>query len=323
MSGVPARRRLSDCPTLKSRFDRIVTCQRLGMRECRITFIARSWRDLSCKRDASWSNTNIDKSTLQSLSVDEAKWLSHHFHPNLIEPLFVEIVGALTATDRRDPVADVATLAKKMLGMGLTTTPNMCHRDLIILIIGNLLGVEFNLDGRIVLHGAQPVPQEGNTGIWFLPEPPEIEALRRLAKGKFVDREKEGAVLLRNFVADVDLRRIREVFEAAPSGYRARDLHEVLAIVDKILDGRGRYDSLRKALDHLHISSRHRAPIVTRWKLMGGPPFKDFAPYAYYVLRVEEAHPAVPGWSICSMRVPCAGDQRRARGDIGWLGRDR
>jgi hypothetical protein len=28
----------------------------------------------------------------------------------------------------------------------------------------------------------------------------------------------------------------------------------------------------------------------------------------------KEAHPAVPGWSICSMRVPCAGDQRRAEG---------
>jgi len=36
-----------------------------------------------------------------------------------------------------------------------------------------------------------------------------------------------------------------------------------------------------------------------------------------------KAHPAVPGRSICSVRVPCAGDQRRAGGDIGWLGRDR
>src|SRR5882757_6371111 len=36
-----------------------------------------------------------------------------------------------------------------------------------------------------------------------------------------------------------------------------------------------------------------------------------------------EAHPAVPGWSICSMRVPCAGDLPRARGGTGWLGRDR
>jgi hypothetical protein len=30
----------------------------------------------------------------------------------------------------------------------------------------------------------------------------------------------------------------------------------------------------------------------------------------------DEAHPAVPGWSICSMGVPCAGDQRRAGGDM-------
>jgi hypothetical protein len=37
----------------------------------------------------------------------------------------------------------------------------------------------------------------------------------------------------------------------------------------------------------------------------------------------QKAHPAVPGWSICSMRVPCAGDQRPAGGDMGWRGRDR
>jgi hypothetical protein len=40
-------------------------------------------------------------------------------------------------------------------------------------------------------------------------------------------------------------------------------------------------------------------------------------------IRRPEAHPAVPGWSICSMRVPCAGDQRRTGGDMEWLGRDR
>jgi hypothetical protein len=35
-----------------------------------------------------------------------------------------------------------------------------------------------------------------------------------------------------------------------------------------------------------------------------------------------KAHPVVPGWSICSIRVPCAGDLRRGRGGTGWLGRD-
>jgi Protein of unknown function (DUF2786) len=37
----------------------------------------------------------------------------------------------------------------------------------------------------------------------------------------------------------------------------------------------------------------------------------------------RKAHPAVPGRSICSMRGPCAGEQRRAGGEMGWLGRDR
>ncbi len=34
-------------------------------------------------------------------------------------------------------------------------------------------------------------------------------------------------------------------------------------------------------------------------------------------LENAKAHPAVPGRSICSMRVPCAGDQRRAGGTLG------
>lgn len=37
----------------------------------------------------------------------------------------------------------------------------------------------------------------------------------------------------------------------------------------------------------------------------------------------EKAHPAVPGWSVCSIRVACADDRHRAGGDIGWLERDR
>ncbi len=36
-----------------------------------------------------------------------------------------------------------------------------------------------------------------------------------------------------------------------------------------------------------------------------------------HVLR--KAHPAVPGWSICSMKAPCAGDRRREREGI-WGG---
>jgi hypothetical protein len=57
------------------------------------------------------------------------------------------------------------------------------------------------------------------------------------------------------------------------------------------------------------------------------PAFAVFGFYRWWLAIIElyadEAHPAVPGWSICSMRVPCAGDQRRTGGDMEWLGRDR
>jgi hypothetical protein len=45
-----------------------------------------------------------------------------------------------------------------------------------------------------------------------------------------------------------------------------------------------------------------------------GPNYQDFGGY---VRSFSEAHPAVPGRSICSMRVPRAGDQRRAGGTLG------
>jgi pimeloyl-ACP methyl ester carboxylesterase len=51
--------------------------------------------------------------------------------------------------------------------------------------------------------------------------------------------------------------------------------------------------------------------------------FNNTAYFASFDDVTVEAHPAVPGWSICSMRVPCAGDQRRTGGDMEWLGRDR
>lgn len=239
----------------------------------------------------------IDKSTLQSLTVEEANWLSHHFHTNLIEPLFVEIIGALTAADRRDAVADVAALAKKMLGMGLTTTPNMRHRDL---IMGNLLGLKLEMDGRIILDGVARIPLPDGRTMLYQGEPPEIEALRRLAEGTFTEREKEGATLLRKFKADVDLRRIREVFAPTPERYKAKELNEILSIVDKVLDGRGPYDALRRAINDLHLPDKYRAKIIRRWKQVGRPSLREFAPYAHHVLRVEHCFDMAIGMGLIS-----------------------
>jgi hypothetical protein len=227
----------------------------------------------------------IDKSTLQNLRVEEANWLSHHYHANLILPLYVEIVGTLTASDRRDPIADVASLAKKMLGMGLTTTPNIRHEEL---ATANLLGEPVAMDGRIILGGGKRVLHPDGRVKWFHEEPPQIEALRRLAKGTFTEDEKKGAALLRKFITAVDLKRIKEVFDGTPPKYKVRSLDEALAIVDRILDGSGRrFRMLQTAMDELQISLAARGSVIKRWKQIGGPPLKDFAPYSHYKMRVQ------------------------------------
>jgi len=56
-------------------------------------------------------------------------------------------------------------------------------------------------------------------------------------------------------------------------------------------------------------------PDNTRWQCSISLEEKERPP--------EKAHPVVPGWSICSIRVACARDLRRARGGTGWRGRDR
>src|SRR5258705_2740895 len=48
-----------------------------------------------------------------------------------------------------------------------------------------------------------------------------------------------------------------------------------------------------------------------------------FAKPSFIWIVIICAHLAVPGWSICSIRLACADDRCRAGEEIGWLGRDR
>jgi hypothetical protein len=100
--------------------------------------------------------------------------------------------------------------------------------------------------------------------------------------------KKKGAGLLRKFIADVDLKRIKEVFDGTPSKYKVQSLDKALYIVDRVLDGSGRrFRMLQTAMEELQIPLAVRGSVIKRWKQIGGPPLKDFAPYSHYKLRVQ------------------------------------
>ena len=209
--------------------------------------------------------------------------MGHHFHLNLIEPLYVEIAGASTATDRVNPIGILVSLAKKLLEMVPTIAPNMRHRDL---ILGSLLGLEFELDSRIILEGVQTIHLPDGRTAHFQDEPPHFEALRRWALGDLNEREKKGAASLREFIAAVDLNRIKEVMTSIPQ-LKLGSLEEVLSLVDRVAARLGRFQALKRMIGDLHVPAEHRDTIIKRWKARNGPPVSEFAPYPYFTWRVD------------------------------------
>jgi len=226
----------------------------------------------------------LDKSTLQSLQIEEARWIGHHFHVNLIEPLYVEIIGASTATDRRNPIGDIVSLSKKLLEMVPGIAPNARHREL---ILGELFGhLNLQLDGRIILEDVQTVRLPNGRLAQFQPEPPHFEALRRLARGKLSERELKGASSLRDFIANVDLNRIKEVMQEVP-GLKLGNLVEVLALVDRLFAQLKPFEVLKKILDDLHVTQEHHDVVLKRWRAMSAPPVSEFVPYSHFIWRFD------------------------------------
>ena len=93
----------------------------------------------------------FDKSTLESLSVDEAVWLDTHYLPNITPLFLVETLADLEKEVRagRRPEDVVGRLADKTPPRA---RPNAYHAGL---CIANLLGSPVDMDGRIFITGGR------------------------------------------------------------------------------------------------------------------------------------------------------------------------
>src|SRR5207237_5451666 len=112
------------------------------------------------------------KSTLQSLSADEAVWLDNFYMCNITPLFFIETLADLEkeVMAGRTPEQVVGELAYKTPDMG--SRPNTHHSGM---IANELLGRPVELRGVPAIAGGQPVTLEGQTGIVFK-EAPEEEA---------------------------------------------------------------------------------------------------------------------------------------------------
>jgi hypothetical protein len=224
--------------------------------------------------------TIFDKSTLQSLNVDEAALFGQFYRVNLTPLFFVETLADLEKRVREGQTPDqvVGTIARKTAN--LTADPNIHLQQL---VIADLLGYDVRLDGRPHLAGGRPVQTGDRQGLVY-EQAPELEALNRWQRHQFLQIERGMARGWRESLQRQKLPKmnVKEMFRDIP---RPRTLGEVKAYAEMFVRQRGR--PFASALDLLRVHPIDRAAVFQRWLDAGAPPLATFAPYAAYVATVQ------------------------------------
>jgi hypothetical protein len=227
----------------------------------------------------------FDKSFLQSLSVDESVWFDHFFLPGICPLLYVETLADLEKAVRhgRSPEQEVGIIAQKVPEMSGSIVSN--HTQL---ALGNLLGYELPMDGRIPRPGGRRVEVDGKKGIVYEPSPEE-EAFDRWQKGEFLEVERKFAKVWRSALYSLDLMTVAAAIKALGLGAEAcksLDIAKELAVSFTRLTDFGA-DRIKLALMVIGAPGELEARILQGFAQAGWPALAEAAPYAAHVVAVE------------------------------------
>jgi hypothetical protein len=242
----------------------------------------------------------FDKSTLQSLSVDESVWFDTHYYPCITPLFFVETLADLEkeVDEGRTPEDVVGNLAEKTPTGG---HPNIYHQTL---CINELLGhAEIEMDHRIIVSEGRRVASGSRRG-FVMDEPQEVVALRRWEEGKFLEVERTLARDWRKALSGLDLGVVyQQGRDVIASLGRPRNLAEAKAMAVKLLD-KPASRWARDALLRFNVPDPTRRAILQRWSDRGSPPLKEVAPYTAFVVTVDTFFAIALGTDLISRERP-------------------
>lgn len=228
-----------------------------------------------------------DKSAMQLLSRDEARWFTHFFR-GVITPVFLaESLSNLAKefADKRDTKKVVAAMAAKAQDMG--SLPNVPHTELIAM---NLRGFEVEMRGVPLVGGGQRV--QAPNGEWgvFIDETPEEKALHRWRAGEFDDADRAHATGWRATSKSFDLQalvRSMKLSKEQQAHVSTLAIGDLKRAVDLFCgDPAAQYRTLNSALEAFDVDPKERTLIKRKWVALGRPHISRFAPYAYFCLRL-------------------------------------
>lgn len=225
----------------------------------------------------------IDKSTIQGLNPDEVRTLTRYYSP-VVCPIFMrELLSNLAKVekDRVETERKLSALAAKVDMPGFYVVA-----DASSMAVGNLMGHDVPMDGRVPTPGGVTVRAKDGTRGLFFDESEEAKILRRWQANQFSLDEKVLAQLVRAMDLSVDLQAVRELVATQLSHFPTfNSLAELVGWIDDT------YLSLTDQRSHITIAGQSLLSAsdvqlaLNRWENEGKPLFANFAPYSYYFYR--------------------------------------
>jgi len=227
----------------------------------------------------------FDKSSLESLNLDEAV-LMDNFYMSTITPLFfVECLADLEKeiASNSTPEQLVGSLANRT--PEAQSTPNVHH----MAILQAELSRQFDLTTvheRVLRAGGTPVQLGDQKGIVFK-KAPEYDALERWRQRAFIEVERNFAKQWRRSLTQIDFNaKVQMVMGDLGHWRKPKTLDDAKRIADNIIDYLDPEWLLRFGLDLLGLPEATDF-VVQDWIERRRPPLREHVPYFISMLTVN------------------------------------
>lgn len=214
--------------------------------------------------------------------MDEAVWLDAFLLPNMVPVFYAETLADL------DKEMAEGKSAEDLVGMLAAKTPdnalaNVPHRDL---LLSELAGGAFKMDGRPVVRAETRQASDGDVGV-HVEEAPEQVALHRWQEHEFEAVEREAAKAWRADLDAHDPTAMTGLLTGIlPTERKISDLAQLKAFIDEFCAG---YDPrlFEFAYRVLDVPNEYKRYARRRWQGSRRPPLEAFFPYMTHLLKVD------------------------------------
>lgn len=155
-----------------------------------------------------------------------------------------------------------------------------------MLVLSELRGARFDMDGRPVID-AEPIPMPDGSRGMFSDQTPMQRVLDRWKEGNFEAMEREFAQVWRDRLASIDLEKVLRLNKHLRNK-EIKTPADVRQVVDDLLFRSDRnFANLSAWIDIVGVPASWKQPILDNWKSVGRPPADKFVPYTAHLAKVR------------------------------------